>query len=149
MFYHSLLTIAAQDLFTCRQWLGIKKFHVIVKFLSNGDPILERFSDGVIRLGKANFNGLLRTMTRRLETQMLESVIGSDAEAMHGTVHMNRRNRLMQCQNSLEYFGVFFVSGTFIMNDHIIALGPSSVGVDGQRQLGRAIVRPDDIHLYR
>ena len=146
MFYHSLLTIAAEDLFTCRQWLGIKKFHVIVKFFSNGNPILKRLSDGMIWLGKVNFNGLLRTMARGLEPQMLEPGIAPGAEAMHGTMQMNRRNRLMNCQNSLEYLGVFFVSGTFIMNDHIIALGPSSIGVEGQRRLGGAIVCPDDIH---
>ena len=127
------------------QRVGVEDVDVIVEFLLLGDPIFEAFRDRVFRVGELDRNRLLRAVSAGLQTEVLEPKIISLAEGMHRAMQMHRRNRFVSLENILQDFRVLIRSGTFVVDNNVVSLGPIGVLVNRQRRIGRAIPGPDNI----
>jgi hypothetical protein len=126
--------------------LGVEDLCVVVELFLFSDPIGERFGDGMVGIGELDGDGFLRAVASGMKAEVLGPLIGAISKRVHGAVKVDGGNGLMDCEDVLHRGEVLIRGSAFVVNDHVVSLGPIGVVIKWERGIGAAVVGPDDIN---
>ena len=139
-----LLAVPGVFLGSYRQRLDIEDIDVVVELFFSRGPVLESLGNRVV-FDVVNRDRLLRAVAGRLDTEMLEPLVGAVSKAVHRAMQMHRRDGLVSIENVLHDLEVLVACGALVVNHQVIALGPIGIVVNRERRVHRFVVGPPDI----
>ena len=104
--------------------------------------------DRMLGRDERDVDRLLWPVSGRLQPDELEPIVGPRPVAVHRAVQVDRRNTvLVGVQDVPDIRLLRHIGRAFVVNDHVVALGPVGIVVDVEPRLGALVGRVDDRHL--
>ena len=83
-----------------------------------------------------------------MQAETLEPAILTRAEAVHRTVKLDARDRLVSIEDASERLLVLHARRALVVDDDVVALRPIHLVIDRQRRVRGLVIRPNHIHLH-